>query len=228
MNLEQIRAQLTALDEKLLELVAERQRLSHEVGRAKRAIGMATRDFQREREVVLRAREGATRLGIPPGLAEDLLKLLIEGSLATQERARVVAHGQGSGQRALVIGGAGKMGRWFADFLANQGYTVEVADPAAEASGYTLHPNWRDSGLDQDVIVVATPLGITAQVLLELVEFKPKGLVFDIGSLKTPLRAGIRSPGPGRCPGRVRSSDVWPGYRPAVGATCDSRGCRAA
>ena len=68
--------------------------------------------------------------GVSPDLAEGLLRMLIRSSLTTQEQARVVAQGAGSGRRALVIGGGGKMGRWFAEFLMSQGFAVEVADPA--------------------------------------------------------------------------------------------------
>jgi chorismate mutase/prephenate dehydrogenase len=92
--------------------------------------------------------------------------------------------GRGSGRTALVIGGAGKMGRWFCEFLSSQGYVVAVADPAVAV-------DWRDSTLDQDLIVVATPLQIADGILQELAGRRPRGTIFDIGSLKTPLRAGI-------------------------------------
>ena len=68
-------------------------------------------------------------MGLEPDLAESLLRQLIQSSLATQEQARVAAQGQGSGKRALVIGGRGKMGGWFCDFLASQGFQVTIADP---------------------------------------------------------------------------------------------------
>jgi chorismate mutase/prephenate dehydrogenase len=87
----------------------------------KRTTGQSTRDFGREREVLLRARADARELGVPPALAETLLHSLIRGSLTTQEQARVAAQGAGTGRSALVIGGRGKMGRWMADFLASQG-----------------------------------------------------------------------------------------------------------
>jgi chorismate mutase/prephenate dehydrogenase len=191
MDLNQLRERLTALDRELVELVAERQRLSTEVARAKRATGHPTRDFRRERDVLLNARANAARAGAPPAVAEAILKLLIRSSLATQEQALVAAEGHGSGHHALVIGGHGKMGRWFADFLASQGYAVEVADPAGAVEGYAYRADWQGSTLDHDVIVVATPLGATSTVLEQLAARKPRGLVFDIGSLKTPLRAGL-------------------------------------
>jgi chorismate mutase/prephenate dehydrogenase len=92
---------------------------------------------------------------------------------------------------ALVIGGAGKMGRWFAEFLASQGYQITVADPAGIVEEFTQISDWRTSALEFDLIVVATPLKTANLVLQELAERKPRGIIFDVGSLKTPLRQGI-------------------------------------
>lgn len=191
MTLEELRTRLTALDQELLGLIAERQRLSREVAEAKRAIGRGTRDFNREREVLLHARATAASLGISPDLAESILRLLIRGSLATQERIRVAAGGQGSGRSALVIGGAGKMGRWFVEFLASQGYVVTVADPHSRVEGHAYFADWHSAPLDFDLIVVATPMQTANAVLQELAARKPSGIVFDVGSLKTPLRPGL-------------------------------------
>jgi chorismate mutase/prephenate dehydrogenase len=68
---------------------------------------------------------------------------------------------------------------------------VEIADPAGPLEGYAHRPDWQSDDLSHDVIVVATPLGITAAILEQLARHRPPGLVFDIGSLKTPLRAGL-------------------------------------
>ena len=84
MTLEEIRERLSALDAQLLTLVAERQRLSREVAEAKRASGRGTRDYQREREVLMRARATAESLNLSPDLAESVMRLLIRGSLTTQ------------------------------------------------------------------------------------------------------------------------------------------------
>jgi chorismate mutase/prephenate dehydrogenase len=193
MNLETLREQLNALDRELLELAARRQALSTEIARVKQASGLPTRDYTREREVLTRARAHAAELGISPALAESLLTPLIHDSLATQEHARVAAQRHGSGKRALVIGGGGRMGRWFVDYLASQGFAVEVADPAGGVEGHRHRVRWQESALDEDLIVLATPLGTTAAILTELATRRPRGLVFDIGSLKTPLRGGLEA-----------------------------------
>ena len=63
MNLDELRSELTALDGEILALVARRQALSGEVAAVKRATGRATRDFAREREVILRGRTTALSWG---------------------------------------------------------------------------------------------------------------------------------------------------------------------
>lgn len=190
-SLEELRARLDALDRQLLELVAERQAISTQIAAVKRSTGQSTRDFRREREVLLKARRDAQALGVAPSLAESILQSLIRGSLTTQEQARVAAQGKGSGRRALVIGGRGKMGRWMADFLASQGFCITVADPAGEVPGYEWLADWRSSDLSHDLVVVATPLKTANEVLGDLASRKPPGVVFDLGSLKTPLRQGL-------------------------------------
>jgi chorismate mutase / prephenate dehydrogenase len=187
-TLEELRERVSELDRQLITLVAERKAVSEEVARVKRATGRPTRDYEREREVILGVRALASERGVSPGLAEELLRLLIRSSLTTQEQASVVAHGAGSGRRALVIGGAGKMGGWFVSFLASQGFTVEVADPAGGAAGVA---DWRATDLKHDCIVLATPLGVTDAILKDLALRRPPGVIFDIGSLKSPLRAGL-------------------------------------
>jgi chorismate mutase / prephenate dehydrogenase len=190
-SLAELRSRLDVIDRELLQLVAERQSLGKQIAEVKRSAGQGTRDFRREREVVLKARQDAEALGVSPALAESLLQSLIRGSLTTQEQARVAAQGRGSGRRALVIGGRGKMGHWMADFMAAQGFAVTIADPSGEVPGYECVADWRQSDLQHDIIVVATPIRIANEVLGQLAERKPPGVVFDIGSLKTPLRGGL-------------------------------------
>jgi chorismate mutase/prephenate dehydrogenase len=210
MDLSELRDELSRIDRELVRLVAERQRLSREVARVKRATGRATRDYNRERDVILNARAQAEGLGVPPAVAEQLMRMLIRTSLATQEQLQVAATNTGHGQRALVIGGRGRMGRWFADFLVSQGYVVEVADPAGAVPGCEHRVRWQDSPLDHDLIVVATPLGTTAQTLVDLAARRPRGLVFDLASLKTPLREGLR----GLVAAGVRVTSLHPMFGP--------------
>lgn len=197
MDLNDLRTRLSDLDRKILDLVAERQSVVDEIGAVKRSSGQATRDFAREKQVLDAARDQASRLDIPPALAEALMELLIRSSLTKQERARVRADAQGRGRQALVIGGAGKMGLWFVDFLSSQGFEVTIADPreiaGADANGLRQVREWRETDDIFDVTVIAAPIGITADILQDIATSGRAGLIFDIGSLKSPLTAALQN-----------------------------------
>lgn len=191
MTLEELRKRLSEVDRELIGLVAARQKIVAEIGAHKIQNSVPTRDYEREREVLKGAQEQARSLGLEPEIAGEIMELLIRASLTSQEQTRVAAQTSGAGKRVLIIGGAGKMGAWFGHFLSSQGYAIEVADPSPAAVPFPRVADWRQSPLDQDLIIVATPMEAGGEVLGQLAELRPRGIVIDIGSLKSPLRAGI-------------------------------------
>ena len=191
--LDQLRQRLDQVDRQLIECIAERQQIVAEIGRVKHADGGQLRDFRRERQVLDRVRNRAAEVGLDGNLAEEVMRRLIGSSLAAQEQDRVRWSTAGHGRRALVIGGSGKMGGWICRFLADQGFAVEVADPTRPADlDLPWRREWQSGPLDHDVIVVAAPLGRSAAIIDGLAQVCPSGLVFDIGSLKSPLAEALR------------------------------------
>ena len=190
MKLDELRGELSSIDRQLVELIAERQKIVGEIGRSKQSTGRATRDYERERDVLELAREQARALNVDPKIAEEILTTLIRSSLTHQERDRVAAEGKGDGRSVLVIGGNGKMGGWFVDFFNSQGFATSIADTTVQ-DGPGAFRDWKDAGVAYDVIVVATPMAVSGEILCELADMSPQGLIFDIGSLKTPLKAGL-------------------------------------
>ena len=191
--LEPLRTELGDIDRQILTLVARRQALAQKIGQVKRDAGIPTRDYRQEKDVVQRARAAAVEHGLSAQLGEELILLLIRGSLTIQEKDLVATKGEGGGRRVLVIGGAGHMGRWFVRYLGAQGFTVEIADPADGPADVANHRDWRAVTLDHELIVVAAPMPATNAILHELAKAPPKGVVFDVGSLKSPLRDGLRA-----------------------------------
>ncbi len=193
MSLDELRKRLSSVDRELIALIAQRQKIVAEVGAYKVRTGTATRDYARERDVLQSTREHAKAMGLEPEVAEQVMRALIRSSLTHQEQTRVAAESSGAGKTALIIGGAGKMGGWMAEFLASQGYGVQIADPSPSTLPFNRIEDWRDSDLEQEIIVVAAPIKATAKILDALAERRPAGLVFDVGSLKTPLKEGLRA-----------------------------------
>ena len=193
-RLDLLRTELGQIDREILGLVARRQAVAQRIGSVKRDAGIPTRDYRQERDVIERARAAAVEHGLTPSLGEELILALIRGSLTAQEKDTVAATGEGTGRRVLVIGGCGHMGRWFVSYLGAQGFTVEIADPAGDApGGVVLHRDWRTVPLDHELIVIAAPMSATAAILEEMAAAPPKGVVFDVGSLKSPLRTALHA-----------------------------------
>ena len=191
MALDELRRRLSELDRDLIGLVAARQKIIAEIGAHKIQNAVPTRDYEREREVLKGAETEAHKLGLEPELAEEIMRLLIRASLTHQEQRRVAAGTSGAGRRVLIIGGAGKMGAWFAHFLGSQGFAIEIADPSSAAVAFPRVTDWQECALDHDLIIVATPMKVAGDVLSALATRRPPGVVIDIGSLKSPLRAGF-------------------------------------
>ena len=79
------------------------------------------------------------------------------------------------------------MGRLFARFFRRKGYRVLVADPAGAPRGFAK--GTLDDAARVDVVVIAASLDQAPAALAAVLARSPRGLVFDIASLKTPLLA---------------------------------------
>jgi chorismate mutase/prephenate dehydrogenase len=189
---EQLRDKLSEVDDKIVTLIGERQQIVGDIGKVKRSEGRDLRDFKREKVVIEAAIDRARTLGIETKLVEDVVRTLIRYSLANQEKSLFSSVNRGDGNDVLIIGGAGRMGEWFAEMLAAQGFAIDRADKSL-ADGPGQFSDWHDAGVKYNIIVVATPIGETNQILLDLAGMQPSGLIFDIASLKTPLRQGIQA-----------------------------------
>lgn len=196
-DLLKLRQTLDRIDNRLLDLIGERQQTIAAIGEIKRGMGKPLRDFAREKEVLELANAHADARGLDRSLAHELMKLLIQHSLTTQEHEQIRAEARGDGRRALVIGGGGQMGRWFARFLDSQGYAVELCDPALLGAtgdgGFPQRGHLEDGALDQDLILISAGIEASVGIMQTLATLQPPGVVIDVASIKAPLAAGYRA-----------------------------------
>jgi chorismate mutase / prephenate dehydrogenase len=187
----ELRRRLDAIDTGIIDLIAERQAVVTTIAEHKLKTGLPLRHYEREREVIDRGVARAESRGLPGSVARDILETLIHHSLSNQETHKLVQSDHGQGRRALVIGGLGRMGLWMSRYLDMVGYNVDVTDLAGGDTPFTRVNDWQSVAHDYDLIVVAVPLRPSNDILLQLAEIRPQCLVFDIGSLKGPMREGL-------------------------------------
>jgi chorismate mutase/prephenate dehydrogenase len=167
-----LRDAIADLDRKLLELLRRRMELAGEVGRikAERAAPIVVRDV--EHQVLERARQQAASCGVSEEVLAAVFRAIIRGSVERQHRVGVELRAR-RGERVLIVGGAGGMGRWFRGFFDLAGHRCDLVDPAF--AGLPPQPA-HFSSLDEvpaldayAALLVAVPLGRTAAVVEELV-----------------------------------------------------------
>ncbi len=206
-----LRQEIARLDRQILSLVSDRMRVAQEIGECKRQADLPVRDFRAEVEVLERTRRACESLQLDPDVGTALQSVLIEAAVRTQNDHRDRGGREGSRKSVLVVGGCGRMGNWLCEFFAAQGHQVSVCDPQqAEDSPYGRAAELATAVKQAEVIVLATPIGATANVLRQVVEAGPRGLVFDILSLKSPILDEVRA----AAVKGVRISSVHPMFAP--------------
>ena len=189
-SLSELRERIREIDRQLVELAAERVRIAREIGARKRSDGLPTVDYAQEREVLEAARRRSLRAGLDAAVAEDLVTRLIQASVGAQEEDSLRHENLGRGRSAVVLGGAGRMGRWMHRFLAAQGWAVSVLDPRA-----TRAENREAEArlFSAELVLLATPPGRTVELYRDWADEPPRGTLIDLASIKTPLIEPIRA-----------------------------------
>jgi len=188
-TLDALRERIRQLDRDLVALAAERVAVARQVGEAKRREDRPLVDYAQERVVLDRARSAAEAAGLDPRVAETILVALIRAAVSAQDQDSWRRASVGQGKTAVVVGGLGRMGRWFTRFLADQGYAVGALDldPAGDEYAWA-----RDALPTADLVVCSIPPAAAAALYEGWVAHPPRGVIVDIASIKTPLIAPIR------------------------------------
>jgi prephenate dehydrogenase len=100
-----------------------------------------------------------------------------------------------------VIGGSGRMGAWFANFLSGNGYQIVVCDKDAAAArslakknGFKFVKNPIQAAQLSEIVLLATPTLATKSLLKKIAAHTARTpLLVEISSIKEPVRKTIRT-----------------------------------
>jgi chorismate mutase/prephenate dehydrogenase len=188
-DLSKIRAEIDALDHALIQLLADRARLTGSVGAIKQAHGLPLYVPEREAALFAARRQQALTAGLDPDLVEDVLRRVMRESYASQE-ARFPATGN-LDRPIVIVGGGGALGRLLGGFFGRSGYQVRVLEP----------DDWPDAAALVDnaqLVLMAVPIDRTQAAIEALPALPADCVLADVTSVKrAPLVAMLaRHPGP--------------------------------
>jgi chorismate mutase/prephenate dehydratase len=106
-ELNQLRQEIDHTDIDLIQLLAKRLALSHEIGRHKLANQAPVRDLEREAILIQHKLELAHSLGLNPHFVHRIFDLIIEQSVKQQYRMKIQSKTKQQGVRVGYLGGRG-------------------------------------------------------------------------------------------------------------------------
>ncbi|MFN0063083.1 MAG: bifunctional chorismate mutase/prephenate dehydrogenase [Myxococcaceae bacterium] len=173
-----LRALLDAVDRDVLDLLARRQALIHEMAEQKALGGRAVHEARHEKAWLTERATRGHELGLPDSLIESLFRTLRLADLDVQAKRRAASRLPADVKTIAVVGGKGAMGRMMSGMFADLGHVVLVADVDTETTP--------EAAVDAaDVVVVSVPIDKTVEVIRKLgPRVKRDALLMDVTSLK--------------------------------------------
>jgi len=176
MPLSKLRDQIDAVDQQIIDLLAERLRLVGEVGEVKTEHGLPIYVPEREAAMLAKRREEAEKKGVPANLIEDILRRTMRESYASENETGFKTVNPAM-KRIVIIGGNGLLGQRFVEMFKLSGYDVDVLGRS----------NWNQAEeicSKAGLVIVGSPIDVTTDVIKQLT-FLPKDCILtDITSVK--------------------------------------------
>jgi chorismate mutase/prephenate dehydrogenase len=191
-----LRDQIEEVDREFVRLLAKRQQLALRIINYKMDSVVPLRNYSVEKQVIERFSKLCEEQGLRTHWGVGLAQYLIDKSLELQSGELDKRRLTGAFD-FLVIGGHGKMGKWFCNFLRNQGHRVVVHDKIVDPdSQFDILETLDETVRDFDFVILSVPLEKTPEILERIIRLQPHGVVFDLCSVKRDvlpvIRRGIR------------------------------------
>ena len=177
--LQELRKHIDGIDNKILDLLAQRKSIVAEVAGVKKELSLKVRDRVREAEILEARRNRCQQLGLRNEVIESLYRVVLTASRDQQASMGTEVPQNLPQKRIAVIGGHGAMGSMFAQLFTELGQDVVIADLDT-----TLSP--QDAARDADMVMVSVPMNVTEKVIREVAPLvQETGLICDLTSTKT-------------------------------------------
>lgn len=180
--LDLLRDKIDLVDNKLIDLLAQRLALVAQVGEVKSDAGVPIYAPEREASMLAKRRVEAEEAGIGGDLIEDILRRLMRESYHREKDTGFKCLKPDLG-RVVIIGGAGKLGQIFVRMFTLSGYQVSILDKNDWDNADDL---FKDAGL----VLVSVPINVTESVIESLNNLPAQCVLVDLTSIKEkPLNA---------------------------------------
>lgn len=181
--LKELRNKIDAVDEAVVELLAERQKVVDRVVALKKAHNLPVRHPAREEDLISKRRQQGAASELDPDFIEDIYRTIIRRS-RVEQASSMAGKSVRPGAKVLIVGGEGRMGRYFRRCFVDADYEVRSLD----------RNDWWDVDRlcrEIDLAILSVPIEQTGAIAVRLGPHLPaEAVLSDMTSLKAmPLAA---------------------------------------
>jgi chorismate mutase / prephenate dehydrogenase len=186
-ELERLRLQLDAIDQKIVSLLSERQAEVERVVKLKKAHNIPVYHPAREENLISHRRSQGSKAGLDPDYVEEIYRRILRQS-RVEQTAQMARKGVRAGANVLLIGGLGSMGQYFYQWFTAAGYQVRILD-------IQDWPNVDQLCQGIELALISVPIEVTVSVARKIApHLPPKCVLADITSIKKiPLTAMLEA-----------------------------------
>lgn len=175
--LSRLRDQIDGIDQRIVELLSQRQKTVEAVVALKKANNLPVYHPAREEDLISTRRRQAREAGLCPDFIEELYRIIIHRSRITQTD-QMARKGVRPGAPVLIVGGKGEMGAYFVRWFQGSGYQVRIL-------GSRDWDQVADLCDGVDMALVSVPIDKTPDIIRRLApHLPPKAVLTDVTSIK--------------------------------------------
>ncbi len=184
-RLSELRDEIDATDNELIEIIARRAKLTAEVGEVKRSLKQPLYVPERERSLIKERRKKAKKAGLSEELIEDVVRRIIRESYRTQT-SQAAATSTELERPVFVFGGKGALGARLVSQLRQTGYSVITIDKDDD------WPTQNEIAQAQ-LVLMSVPVNKTVELIKQLPPLAKDCVLADVTSIKAgPLNAMLQ------------------------------------
>lgn len=189
-KLAELRKQVDSVDSRIVELLAERQKIVDNVVAVKKAHNLPVYHPAREEDLISQRRAQSGKAGLDPDYIEDLFRRIMRQS-RVEQTAKLAHKSVRPGATVLIVGGPGAMGKRIGKWFTDAGYDLRILDEKDWQQAAELCKNI-------DLALISVPIEISTEVIHQLGPHLPEDCVLsDITSIKKPVLEAMLNAHPG-------------------------------
>ena len=228
-ELKELRREVMDATGGIIRMIAYRNSLATRIARIKDAESLPMVDEQVEEDLKKYVFQTCRKEGVSESAGVEVLRCLLKESKRAQSSSLApldgrLAEAQPAFRRVAVIGCSGGMGSFLARYFVSKGSSVRGADPRPPAFPYADFSYCKSNAeavAGAELVVVASPLESTAQVIDGVLADLPDGCVLvELSSVKGHLGASLSKIHEG---GRIRVLSLHPLFGPSLQLLKDAR-----